>query len=139
MKKIFFFTSLLLIISCSKNDVKFESFSSAAFAYDIGNGVSEVNATVRVKGFIQNEKDGNYSTSISFDVDLVKPDSSIQKSIFKDVHKESDKEPLSDVGLEAQFDLDSTYSEGTYKLVFNINDDFSKNKTKAEVNFDITK
>jgi hypothetical protein len=140
MKKyVFYLLVLFLLIACGKKEVKFETFSSEAFAYDIGSGISEVNATVRVKGFTQNEKDGNYSTSISFNVDLVKPDSSVVKSIYKDVHKESDKEPLTDVGLEAQFDLDSTYADGTYGLVFNINDDFSKNKTKAEVSFDITK
>jgi hypothetical protein len=132
-------TVLFLLSSCSKKDVRFESFSSEAFAYDIGNGVSEVNASVRVKGFVQKEKNGDYSASISFNVDLVKPDSTTIKSIFKDVHKESDKEPLSDVGLEAQFDLDSTYTEGSYTLIYNITDDFSSNKLTAKVNFDILK
>ena len=125
--------------ACNKKEVKFETLSSEAFAYDIGNGTSEVNASVRVKGFTQNEKNGEYSSSISFSVDLQKPDSSIIKSIFKDVHAETDKEPISDVGLEAQFDLDSTYAEGNYKLIYNITDDISKNKLTATVNFDISK
>jgi hypothetical protein len=140
MKKLFFvLAALLLIISCSKKVVEFEAFSSEAFAYDIGDGVSEVNATVRVKGFTQNEKNGNYSSSVSFVVDLQKPDSSIVKSIFSDVHTESAAEPISDVGLDAQFDLDSTYAEGSYKLIFNVTDDFSKNKTTSSVTFDISK
>jgi len=140
MKKIFFMLGIILIlVSCSKKEVKFEVLSSEAFAYDIGNGIYEVNASVRVKGFTQNEKDGKYSSSISFSVDLQKPDSSIVKSIFKDVHKESDKEPISDVGLEAQFDLDSTYVEGQYKLIYNIMDDISHKELTASVNFDISK
>ena len=140
MKKIFFVSAVfLMIISCSKKDVKFEAFSSEAFAYDMGDGASEVNASVRVKGFVQNEKDGIYSVSISYSVDLVKPDSSVVKSIYKDVHKESEKDAINDVGLEAQFDLDSTYAEGNYSLVFSITDDLSKNNTTAKVSFDISK
>jgi len=140
MKKVFLIIiSLFVMAACNKKEVKFETLSSEAFAYDIGNGTSEVNASVRVKGFTQNEKNGEYSSSISFSVDLQKPDSSIIKSIFKDVHAETDKEPISDVGLEAQFDLDSTYAEGNYKLIYNITDDISKNKLTATVNFDISK
>ena len=138
MKKVFLIIiSLFVMAACNKKEVKFETLSSEAFAYDIGNGTSEVNASVRVKGFTQNEKNGEYSSSISFSVDLQKPDSSIIKSIFKDAHAETDKEPISDVGLEAQFDLDSTYAEGKYKLIYNITDDISKIKLTATVNFDI--
>jgi len=141
MKKVlsFIIITLFVFAACSKQEVKFETLSSEAFAYDIGNGTSEVNASVRVKGFTQNEKNGEYSSSISFTVDLQKPDSSIVKSIFHDVHKESDHEPISDVGLESQFDLDSTYAEGNYKLIYNITDDISKNKLTATVSFDISK
>jgi hypothetical protein len=140
MKKIsLIIIGLFVLAACSKKEVKFETLSSEAFAYDIGNGIYEVNASIRVKGFTQNEKDGKYSSSISFSVDLQKPDSSIVKSIFKDVHKESDKEPISDVGLEAQFDLDSTYVEGQYKLIYNILDDISHKELTASVNFDISK
>jgi major membrane immunogen (membrane-anchored lipoprotein) len=141
MKKVLSFTitTLFLLAACSKQEVKFETLSSEAFAYDIGDGTSEVNASVRVKGFTQNEKNGEYSSSISFTVDLQRPDSSIVKSIFHDVHKESDHEPINDVGLESQFDLDSTYTEGNYKLIYNITDDISKNKLTATVSFDISK
>ena len=139
MKKIFFILGIVLIIvSCSKKDVKFETFSPEAFAYDVGDGISEVNAIVRIKGFTQNEKDGNYTSSISFDVDLIKPDGSTVKSIFKDVHKESESEAINDVGLEAQFNLDSTYAKGDYKIIFNIKDDLSDNATIAEVGFNLS-
>jgi hypothetical protein len=140
MKKIsLIIIGLFVLAACSKKEVKFETLSSEAFAYDIGNGIYEVNASIRVKGFTQNEKDGKYSSSISFSVDLQKPDSSVVKSIFKDVHKESDKEPISDVGLEAQFDLDSAYVEGQYKLIYNILDEISNKELTASVNFDISK
>ena len=138
MKKIFFvFLILLIVISCSKKDVKFEAFSAEAFAFDIGDGTAEVNATVRIKGFTQTEKDDIYKAAVAYDVDLIKPDSSISKSVFKFVQNDEGQEPISDIALEAQFSLDSSYTEGTYTLVFNITDKNSENKTEAKVNFDL--
>jgi hypothetical protein len=138
MKKIFFvLVSLLIIISCSKKDVKFEAFSAEAFAFDIGDGTVEVNATVRIKGFTQTEKDDIYKAAVAYDVDLIKPDSSISKSVYKFVQNDEGQEPISDIALEAQFSLDSSYTEGTYTLVFNITDKNSENKTESKVNFDL--
>lgn len=138
MKKIFFvLVSLLIIVSCSKKDVKFEAFSAEAFAFDIGDGTAEVNATVRIKGFTQTEKDDIYKAAVAYDVDLIKPDSSISKSVYKFVQNDEGQEPISDIALEAQFSLDSSYTEGTYTLVFNITDKNSENKTESKVNFDL--
>lgn len=140
MKKIFLFIiSLLVVAACSKKDLKFEAFSPEAFAYDIGNGVAEVNASVRVKGFTQLEKNGSYSASIDFVVDLVKSDNSVVKSVFKDVINETGNEPIADVALEAQFTLDSSYADGDYKVIFNITDINSENTTVSEVNFDLSR
>jgi len=138
MKKIIFVVSALLIItSCGKKETKFEAFSAEAFAFDIGDGTAEVNATVRVKGFTQTEKDDNYRTAVAYEVDLLKPDNSIRKSVYKFVQNDEEKEPISDVALEAQFTLDSTYKTGTYTLVFNIADKNSENKIESKVNFDL--
>lgn len=138
MKKIILvLVALLIVISCSKKDVKFEAFSAEAFAFDIGDGTAEVNATVRIKGFTQTEKDDIYKAAVAYDVDLIKPDSSISKSVFKFVQNDEGQEPISDIALEAQFSLDSSYTEGTYTLVFNIIDKNSENKTEAKVNFDL--
>lgn len=138
MKKIILvLVALLIVISCSKKDVKFEAFSAEAFAFDIGDGTAEVNATVRIKGFTQTEKDDIYKAAVAYDVDLIKPDSSISKSVFKFVQNDEGQEPISDIALEAQFSLDSSYTEGTYTLVFNITDKNSENKTEAKVNFDL--
>ena len=138
MKKIILvLVALLIVISCSKKDVKFEAFSAEAFAFDIGDGTAEVNATVRIKGFTQTEKDDIYKAAVAYDVDLIKPDSSISKSVFKFVQNDEGQEPISDIALEAQFSLDSSYTEGTYTLVFNITDKNSENKTETKVNFDL--
>ena len=138
MKKVILvLVALLIVISCSKKDVKFEAFSAEAFAFDIGDGTAEVNATVRIKGFTQTEKDDIYKAAVAYDVDLIKPDSSVSKSVFKFVQNDEGQEPISDIALEAQFSLDSSYTEGTYTLVFNITDKNSENKTEAKVNFDL--
>jgi hypothetical protein len=138
MKKVILvLVTLLIAISCGKKDVKFEAFSAEAFAFDIGDGTAEVNATVRIKGFTQTEKDDIYKAAVAYDVDLIKPDSSVSKSVFKFVQNDEGQEPISDIALEAQFSLDSSYTEGTYTLVFNITDKNSENKTEAKVNFDL--
>jgi hypothetical protein len=138
MKKlIFVFAALLILISCSKQNVKFEAFSAEAVAFDIGDGTAEVNATVRVKGFTQTEKDDIYKVSVGYEVDLLKPDSTIRKSVYKFIQNDEKKEPIADVALEAQFSLDSTYKAGAYTLIFNIDDKNSENKIEAKVNFDL--
>ena len=138
MKKLMFMiVTLLVLISCSKKDVKFEAFSAEAVAFDIGDGTAEVNATVRVKGFTQTEKNDNYKASVGYEVDLLKPDGTIRNSVFKFVQNDEKKEPIADVALEAQFSLDSTYKAGTYTLIFNIDDKNSENEIKTKVNFDL--
>ena len=98
----------LIVISCSKKQVPFEAFSSEAFVFDIGDGIAEVNSTVRVKGFVQTEKDDNYKAAVN------------------------------DVALEAQFNLDSTnYKSGVYTLIYKIADTNSENTLETEVNFDL--
>lgn len=140
MKKLFLISFItILIISCSKNDVKFEAFSPESFAYDLGDGALEVNAGIRVKGFTQTEKNRNYTASINYDVDLIKPDNSVVKSIFMDVKTKTDSEPINDVALEAQFDLDSTYVDGDYKLVFNIKDNNSNQTLVANVDLKLSR
>lgn len=138
MKKIIFvFAVLLIIISCSKKETKFEAFSAEAFAFDIGDGTAEVNATVRVKGFTQIEKNDNYNVSVAYEVDLLKPDSTVIKSIFKFVQNDKNIEPIGDIDLDAQFTIDSTYAAGTYTLIYKIADKNSDNTLEVKVNFDL--
>ena len=139
MKKIFLFIiSLLVVISCSKKETKFEFFSAEAFVFDIGDGIAEVNSTVRVKGFVQTEKDNNYKAAIAYEIDLLKQDSTITKSIFKFVQNDENTEPISDIALEAQFNLDSTtYKSGVYTLIYKIADKNSQNTLETKVNFDL--
>jgi len=138
MKKVILvLVALSLVISCSKKDVKFEAFSAEAFAFDLGDGTAEVNATVRVKGFTQTEKNDNYRASIAYVVDLIKPDSTVTKSVFKFVQNVDEKEPIADIALEAQFTLDSSYKSEVYTLIYKIADKNSENTLETKVNFDL--
>jgi len=128
--------SLILFISCSKKEeVKFEAFSPEAFAYDIGDSW-EVNATVNVRGFAKVEKNDKFFVSLSYSVDLIKPDGEITKDVFTDI-KEVTKKEVNDVQLEAQFDLGKTYTQGKYKVVFSIKDNDSEKTTSAEAEFEL--
>ena len=137
MKKIiliFFF--LLITVSCGKKEeVKFEAFSPEAFAYDIGD-VWEVNATVNARGFTKLEKNNQSYVSLSYKVDLINPQGEVTKDIFSDI-KEVNEIEISDVQLEAQFELDDSYVSGIYKIIFNIKDNNSGKSVSAQVEFEL--
>lgn len=129
------FISALFFASCSKKETpKITAFSPEAFAYDLGDS-SEVDASVRVKGFAQKEENGKYGATIAYDIDLITPSNDTLKSLISRVVDKLNNEQLSDLPLEVQFDLDSTYVKGAYQLIFNITDAQSGSTTKAVANF----
>jgi hypothetical protein len=134
MKKIMFVILLLIItISCGKKEENLEAFSPETFAYDLVNQW-EVNATVRVKGVkqIKIKNEDNYYSALTLNIDLIHPDGKVEKNKFSYTHSKKSNEILKDIGLEAQFELDSTYSDGIYKIVFNISDAHSQKSTSIE-------
>jgi hypothetical protein len=138
--KIFFalFSAVLIFITgCSKKEeVKLTAFSTEAFAYGMGDS-SEVDATTRVKGFRQVQENNLYSSTLSFDIDLITPKGDTVKSIISRVVDKSSKEKLADTQLDTQFDVGPEYIKGKYKLVFNIKDALSGSVTSAITNFDL--
>ena len=137
MNKIVFFVFVLLLsFSCSKKEEeKFEAFSPEAFAYDIGDSW-EVNATVNVKGFVKKEIGEEFSASFDYTVDVVGPDSLSKDSIFID-SKDVIENELTDVQLEAQFELDYNSPQGLYKIIFNVKDNNSGKVTTAQADFEL--
>lgn len=119
--------SILLIISliyfsCGKEEpAHIEAFSPQAFAYDIGEGW-EVNASVRVRGFSQTEEEKIFTATIAYDIDLVTPEGDTLKSLLSKVEDKTSEERITEIPLEAQFELDSSYTEGEYTVIFNIKD-----------------
>ncbi len=131
--------SLLLIISaCSKKEEKLEAFNAEAFAYDLGNSW-EVDATTRVKGFTQIERNDSFTTKIGYKIDLIKPDGDTAKSIISRTEDKVNSEKFIDVPVEIQFDLDSTYRDGEYKVIFNIKDAETGKTASASATFKLQK
>lgn len=126
-----------LLIGCSKEEVKLEAFSPESFAFDIGD-TWEVNAQVNVKGFDEKEIEDTFYASITYSVDLILPNNKKIEKIFNNTEEVTKEEEITDIPLEVQFELDSTYTEGKYKLLFNIWDNFSEQTTEVSVEFDLT-
>jgi len=129
---------LLLFSSCSKEEKKLEAFNAEAFAYDLGDSW-EVDATVRVKGFEQKEDNNQYKATLGYDIDLIKPAGDTIKALISKTEDKVNDEEFMDVPLEVQFDLDSTYADGDYKLIFNVMDAETGKTASASATFNLKK
>ncbi len=140
MKALIFssFCLVLLIGSCAKEEKKIEVFNAEAFAYDLGDSW-EVDATTRVKGFKQTENENKFKATLSYDIDLVKPAGDTVKSLISKTEDKINDEEVPDVPVEIQFDLDSTYSDGDYKIIFNIKDAETGQTASASAPFSLKK
>jgi len=138
--KFSFFTFFLLIFifnSCSSEDEKkFEAYNAEAFAYDLGDSW-EVNATTRVKGFAQNQNKENYFASFAYDIDLITAKGDTIKSLISRTEDKSKGEKIMDTDLEVQFDLDSTYAPGKYKIIFHVKDVLSNQTASTSAEFEL--
>ena len=133
------FVYLLIFTGCGKDEkTKLEAYSAEAFAYDLGESW-EVNATTRVKGFFQKEENNTFTALLSYDIDLVTPAGDTLKSLISRTEDKTNKEKMSDVDLETQFDLDSTYAEGNYKVIFNVKDINTEQAVKSSAEFVLEK
>lgn len=129
------FVYLLVFAGCSKDEkIKLEAFNAEAFAYDLGESW-EVNATTRVKGFFQKEENESFTALLSYNIDLVTPIGDTLKSLISRTEDKIKNEKMVDVDLEIQFDLDSTYAEGSYKVVFNVKDMNTEQTAKSSAEF----
>ncbi|MBI1939348.1 MAG: hypothetical protein HYS25_14660 [Ignavibacteriales bacterium] len=135
------YSTLFLIViffaACSNDEEKLELFSAEAFAYSINPGW-ELNATCRVKGFVQNESGEIYSVKLSYTVDLKTPEGKLLEGIGDGLIDEKSKEKFADLPIETQAELDSAYLPGKYKIIFNVTDDFSQKKISIEKEFELS-
>ena len=136
---IFFILIFFLFEACSKKkEEKLKVYNSTAFAYDLGDKSWEVDASARVKGFSQTEEGKLYKASLAYEINLITPKNDTIKSLISKVIDKSEKEKMSDTGLEAQFDLDSTYSYGTYKILWNVKDVATNDTASTAANFKLS-
>lgn len=135
----FFLFSLLLISACSKQpEQKLELFSPQAFAFDLGEGW-EVNASINVKGFQQNIIKDSFQAIISYNTDLITPQNDTIKSLSSKVIVEKHETEFLEIPIEIQIELDSTFTNGRYKLFVFVTDSLSKQLTSTDIYFDIEK
>ena len=136
---IIFILLVLLFDACSKKkEEKLKVYNTTAFAYDLGDKSWEVDASARVKGFTQTAEGNMYKASLAYEINLVTPKNDTIKSLISKVVDKSEKESMSDTGLEAQFDLDSTYSYGIYKILWNVKDVPTSDTASAITNFTLS-
>ena len=139
MKKLIIISILFLsLFACSDPEPNLQLFNAEAFAYDIGDSW-EVNATVNAKGFLQKELEDTYQLKLSYSVDLVTPESDSLISIYSDSIEEMSDEELIDIPLEAQIEIDSTFSSGNYKLIFNVTDELSGQQKNLVADINLAK
>lgn len=140
MKKSFLvlITFSFLFVSCGKKEKeqKFEISKIETFAYNIGDAW-EVNALARVKGFTQQKQNDKFSTEISYDVDLQTPKGNTIKSLISKVADKSDTEEMQDTQLDIQFNLDSTYAVGEYRIIINAKDVKSGQTDSSSASFKV--
>ncbi len=132
------FCLILLIGSCGKEEKKLAVFNAEAFAYDLGDSW-EVDATTRVKGFKQTGADNKFKATLSYDIDLVKPAGDTIKALISKTEDKVNDEEVMDVPIEIQFDLDSTYRDGDYKIIFNMKDAETGQTASASASFSLKK
>jgi hypothetical protein len=136
---IIFILLVLLFDACSKKkEEKLKVYNTTAFAYDLGDKSWEVDASARVKGFTQTDEGNMYKASLAYEINLVTPKNDTIKSLISKVVDKSEKESMSDTDLEAQFDLDSTYSYGIYKILWNVKDVPTSDTASAITNFTLS-
>ena len=129
MKKyILIILGLFTIIACSKKQEKLELFSAESFAYSMDKGW-DMNASVRVKGFEQDESGKEFTAKLSYSVDLETSDGKLVEGIDKGVVDKTQNEKMMDLQINSQLKLDSTYKTGTYKVTFIVKDELTGQKS----------
>lgn len=129
-----FITTIIFISCSSKHEPNLQLFSPTAFAYDVEN-YWEVNAEVYAKGFDYREKGDTIISKLIYSVDLVAPKGDTLKSIFDDSMEEYSNEVISEMSLEAQLEIDTSYAKGEYEFIFNVKDDISEQQKSIKAKF----
>jgi hypothetical protein len=123
---------LLIVVSfvaCSKDKEPLELSSAEAFAFSLEPGW-ELNASVRVKNFIQEKEGDIYQVKLSYNIDLLLPSGERIENIDTGIIDESSEEEMQDLPIEMQLELTDAYKLGTYSLIFSVTDDYtSENDT----------
>jgi hypothetical protein len=126
---------ILLVNGCSGDDNnKLEAYNPEVFAFDIGDEY-EVNATVRIKGFKLDQQGDEFTSSVSYELDLVRPEGVTENEIVTKIEDLVFSEKVNDAGIDIQFTLDSSYAPGKYSVIFNLKDNLSEKSVTTSTEF----
>jgi hypothetical protein len=129
---------MTLICSCSKKEnLKLEASVTTTYAFYL-DSAWEVNISTKVKGFKQEISNDKYKTSISYTIDIIKPGGVTVRGLVSKTEDKIDKEKLSDIILDFQFNLDATYKPGKYTIVVNLKDMVTGQTTTATKDLDLS-
>jgi len=135
-----FFPILIIFLSlssCSKEEKQLKLFSPEAFAFSMGDSW-ELNSSIRIKGFIQSEKEEKFYADLSYTLHIITPESDTLFDADYGLLTPNSGEEMSDVGLDIQIEFDSSFSTGEYKIIYEVKDEFSKQTAVAETPFQLT-
>ena len=139
IKKILLLIVITLYLSgCSKKEEKFELFSAESFAYSMEDGW-ELNVTVRSKGFEQKENDNKFSARLSYYTNLQTPEGKLVNKVSFGIIDKTENEKISEIPIESQIKLDSTYKIGNYKIIFYVTDELTRRRAVSWSYFELSK
>ncbi len=139
MKKYFLLIFILFSINaCSKKEEKLELFSAESFAYSMDSGW-ELNTAVRAKGFEQKENDNKFSAKLSYYLNLQTPEGKLINKISSGIVDKTESDKISEIPIESQIKLDSTYKTGNYKIIFYVKDELTGKEISIESMFELSK
>ncbi|MGK9368308.1 hypothetical protein ACSSWA_05365 [Melioribacter sp. Ez-97] len=138
MKKLSLPILLALVIFACDEPENFKLTNAEVFAYLIDGGW-EINATCIAEGFGQEKSDGVFIARLSYTVDLITPDNKKLEYIDEGLVDKSSEEEIEYLQVESQFQIDSTFAEGKYKIVMNVQDDNTQKSATIEKDFTISR
>lgn len=123
MKNLFLFGFVFLLFSSCAEEKHLELRNPESFVYALDSGW-ELNASVIVSGFEQQEIDEKYFTKLSYTIDIVTPAGDTLFNADDGVIDEENEEEIMDLSIETQIEFDSTFSKGKYILIYKVEDNF---------------
>lgn len=127
---------LILTIGCSEKKEIFELYSPEAFAFSVDEGW-ELNASCRVKGFVQKEIGDKYSAKLSYSVDIINTEGKVIKNVDEGFVDKKADEKIADLPVNVQIQIDSSYSPGLYQIIIYVRDDFGNLSSSIQREFEL--
>ena len=128
----------LLFFACSEEEVlNLEVYSPEAFAFQLDESW-ELNASVQVKSFMQEEQENSYTSKLSYYVNLTTPSGELLEEVDYGLVNKSNDEKMTDLQVDIQIVLDSSFKAGEYEIEIYVLDDLAGQKESAKTKFELS-